>query len=50
MPGMFDSFSFGIFDDVIFDTVDDAPPVLEIREIVVNGVPPDIFTNQVVDI
>jgi len=50
MPGMFDGFQLNIFDDAIFDTVDDLPPVLKIRERVVNGVPPTKFTNQVVDI
>jgi len=50
MPGMFDGFSLGIFDDAIYDTVDDPPPVLEIRQIVVNGVPPTKYTNQVVDV
>jgi len=50
MPGIFDGFSFSIFDDAIFDTVDDQPPVLEIRQRVVNGVPPTKYTNQVIDI
>ena len=50
MPGMFDGFQLNIFDDAIFDTTDTPPPVLKIRQRVVNGVPRTKFTNQVIDI
>lgn len=49
MPGMFDGFQLNIFDDAIFDTVLDDPPALQIRQVVSNGVPATVFSNQVVD-
>ncbi len=49
MPGMFDGFQLNIFDDAIFDTILDAPPVLTTREIVALGVPPTRFSVRVVD-
>jgi len=48
MPGMFDGFSFGIFDDAIFDTTIQAGPPPRI--ITTIKIPPNNYTNQVVDV
>jgi len=48
MPGMFDGFSFSIFDDSIFDTkIQTGPPPRIITSI---KIPPNNYTNQVVDV
>ena len=50
MPGMFDGFPMGIFDDSIFDTVFDTPPALRIRQRAGLGVPPDKYSVRVIDV
>lgn len=50
MPGMFDGFPLGIFDDAIFDTVFDTPPAIPIRQVSSVQIPPDGYSVQVIDI
>ena len=48
MPGIFHGFSFGIFDDSIFDTkIQVGPPP---RIITTIKIPSTLYTNQVVDV
>ena len=48
MPGIFHGFSFGIFDDAIFDTkIQVGPPP---RIITTIKIPSTLYTNQVVDV
>jgi len=50
MPGIFDGFPMGIFDDAIFDTVLDIPPALRIRQRASIGVPPTKYSVRVIDV
>ncbi len=50
MPGIFDGFSFNIFDDAIFDTVLDTPPALQIRLRTSIKVPPNRYSVQVLTV